>query len=797
VPHAERSLWQLPAPLRRRGLLLFVGSTLYAAVAAVRSNADSPRRAWIAGILALAFAWLATRPAPSGPEAERDARADPLGEVSYATWGLALAVVSLAAVSPAEGGPPTRGAWIHALGTIGACIAATAACSAYRGVARPLGIAASLPPPREATRIAGVLLGAASAVVVVLATVSEGFSTAVFGGPLGAGDLEAGFGVLELSVLALLFGDRLRAERLVLGAAERARAAVGSVLGIAGIAVAVIVVRAGEPASVLVIAASSAGIVACVCASFKDPIRLAKMGRRALALGLFGGPVVLLSVIASEGITGTSATAALLGGLAALGIGTLGTWLEKPLRPAEGRWLDAIDAAHKELARSDPETSAQGALRALRAAGGASAESPELWFLDPTHVLTIDAAGYAREREASLPTQLLEVAAAEPESTVRTELLDALLVRRPDLRALARWMDERGALAATLVMREGEVGGVLVVPRGAGREPVTLEEAHALEELAGAMAGACTAKSAFARSLSREREATIRAEAAELDLDRHRHAEALASGRLALEVAREMRGAEVGRYSPAVRFAHAAIERRMRVRAPLVVVGPAGLDPVPDLAAAHVRSARRPETPFVVIDGTASPEHDVARWRDPVTSPLALAQGGLLVLVDGAALPVSVQRLVAQALAERRTPWEQGQPLDVVIALTSTRPLAELTRTCALDPAFAARLGDASEAEIVLPRLEGRPEDLRALLGDRLAREGLRQRGTPVGIEDSAFARLADYPFPGDYAELVLVARRLVASVSGDVVRVADVEALGLTLPDAPRVNTRASQSVS
>jgi hypothetical protein len=412
-------------------------------------------------------------------------------------------------------------------------------------------------------------------------------------------------------------------------------------------------------------------------------------------------------------------------------------------------------------------------------------------------VLTIDAAGYAREREASLPPQLLEVAAGEPHATVRTELLDALLVRRPDLRSLARWMDERGALAASLVSREGEACGVLVVPRGAGREPVTLEEARALETLADALSGACATKSAFARSLLREREATARAEAAELSLDRQRHAEALASGRLGLEVAREMRGAQVGRYSPAVRFAQAALERRMSVGAPIVVVGPAGLDPVPHLAAAHVAGARRPGTPFVVIDGTSSPEHDVARWRDAAVSPLALAQGGLLVLVDGAALPGAVQRLVAQALAERRAPWEQAEPFDVAIALTSTRPLAELSNRSRLDPALAVRLGDASEAEIVLPPLELRPEDLRALLGDRLAREGLRQRGAPVGIEDGAFARLADYRFPGDYAELVLVARRLVADVSGDVVRVADVEALGLSLPDAPRVNVRPNRSVS
>jgi hypothetical protein len=713
---------------------------------------------------------------------------------SYATWGLALATVSLAAKTAAPG-DPEAGGWLSGLGAVGASIAALAACVAHEGPAQPMGIAGSLPAPRESARVAGVaLLSGAMLLVVASHLVPSLAPWAREGGGASAG---AWFGAFALAVLAAVYADRLRAERLVLGAAERARVALGGILGIAGIAVALMLVQAAEPAPVLRLAAASAGLVACLCASHADAIRLARMGRRALALGLFAGPVVLLSVIASEGITGGSATTALVGGIAAVLVGTLGAWLERPLRPAEGRWLDAMTAAHAELERADPETSAQGALRAMRAAAGASAESPELWSLDPVGVLTIDAAGYAREREASLPAELLRVAAGEPHATLRTELLDALLVRRPDLRSLARWMDERGALAASLVSREGEPCGLLVVPRGVGREPLTLEEVHALARLADAMSGACATKSAFARSLLREREATLRAETAELLLDRCRHAEVIAAGRVGQEVAREMRGAEVGRYSAAVRLAQAALERRIGARAPVLVVAPAGLDPVPHLAAAHVANALRPGTPFVVVDGTASPEHDLSRWRDPALSPLALAHGGLLVLVDGAALPSSVQTLVAQALAERRAPWEQGEPLDLAIALTSTRRFSELVTGSELTLALASRLGDANETEIVLPPLGQRSEDLRALLGDRLAREGLRQRGVPVGIEDAAFARLADYAFPGDHAELVLIARRLVQAASGDVVRAADVEALGLRLPDGPKVNVRASREVS
>jgi hypothetical protein len=434
------------------------------------------------------------------------------------------------------------------------------------------------------------------------------------------------------------------------------------------------------------------------------------------------------------------------------------------------------------------------ALAALRAAAGTSAESPELWSLEPTRIVTIDAAGYTRERDGSLPPLLLEIAAGEPEATVRTELLEALLVRRPDLRALARWMDERGALAATLVTREGETTGVLVVPRGSRRDPVTLEEARALKGLADAMSGACASKSAFARSLLRERDATTRAEAAEHNLARQAHAEALASARAGLGNAALVQGVDVGRYSPAMRLAGEALERRASVRAPIVVVAPAGLDPVPYLAAAHVRGGHG-GAPFVVVDAASSAERDPNVWRDRTRSPLALAHGGMLVLLDGAALPAWVQVLIGAALAERRAPWEEAEPLDVALGLTTLVPFAHLGSR--LDPILRSRFGDATEAEIVLPSLRDRPEDLRALLTDRLAREGLRQRGVPLGIEDAAFAVLAEYAFPGDHSELVLVARRLAASATGDVVRVEDVLELGLGKDDGPRVNVRGSRTVS
>ena len=86
----------------------------------------------------------------------------------------------------------------------------------------------------------------------------------------------------------------------------------------------------------------------------------------------------------------------------------------------------------------------------------------------------------------------------------------------------------------------------------------------------------------------------------------------------------------------------------------------------------------------------------------------------------------------------------------------------------------------------LLPRLRDRPEDLRAILNDRLAREGLRTRGVPVGIDDGAFARLVEHTFEGEDAELTALVQALVTACDGEVVRARHVDALGIGV-SAPR----------
>jgi DNA-binding NtrC family response regulator len=385
------------------------------------------------------------------------------------------------------------------------------------------------------------------------------------------------------------------------------------------------------------------------------------------------------------------------------------------------------------------------------------------------------------------------VAVGEPEATLRAEALASVEIRRPDLRALSRWMSDAKMATATLITRGGEIEAVLFLPTYEGIPDLTLEEARALRELADELAPLCHARAKLARSMVREQTARREADEAITRAERLEHQLARASAHHALAAARLARPAAVGIYAARSRTAYEALERLTKAQAPIAIVAPSGVDPVPFLARAHLAGARM-HAPLVLVDATSTREHDLARWRDPVASPLELADGGVLVLLDCAALPIDIQRLVGQSLAERRAPWERADALDIVVAITTTQSPHDLVEAGHLDPLLASRLGAAIDDAVHLAGIADRPEDIRALVTDRLAREGLRVRGAPIGIDDAAFALLVEHPFEGEDAELTSIVQRLVARAhhrasvgegSGDVIREADVRATLGPEPDA------------
>ncbi len=756
----------------RGGLVLRLAATGYVAVASLHAELGRGLRVWAFTTASLVLCAASTR---------WKRRAS-----SLSFWGTS---VVLASVGSSHAGP-----WVRALGILGALVASTSACFAVAqmtsdGPAAPGWGEGALVPQRPSSPAP-----AAAMVLLVWGLALAGAVGAAIGVRL---DLERFAspcaGAAALLILTAVVARTARTRRLVLGVADRARAATEMSAVCTLLLLGVALTRLDAADVVLRLGAAAAAAIVAHVALHGDAVRITQTWRRAIVVTLVGGPFAMLGVIAVEGAPWDAPAVVLLVAASAALLGTLAPRLDRPLRPAEGAWLDAMANAGDRLLHAAPDTAIREALSELRRPAGSTGASPELWSLDPMRVLTVDAAGYSRERASELPDKLLAIAAEEPGATLRTEVLEALEVRRPDLRGLVRWMVDRGALSATVVAAGGDPKGLLILPRGSRAAPLTLEEVRCLKQLADSFGAACEAGGALHRSRAREEEARARAESAEERALRLERAIALEAGHHVRATMRAARPATVGVYSAASRSALEALERRMQAGAPVAVVAPSGVDPVPYLARAHLGGPRR-EGPLVLVDGTSSREHDLERWRDAMASPLALADGGLLVLLDGAALPPDVQRLVAQALAERRPPWERPDPLAVALAFTATRPPRDREAAGRLDAALAARLGDAADSPIALPRLRDRAEDVRALLTDRLAREGLRARGAPVGLDDAAFALLAEYPFPGEDAELAAIVQRLVASAPGDVIRAADVEALGLppAPPEAPPGEARA-----
>jgi hypothetical protein len=758
APHLGELRHLLPVPPWRKRLpplavVAYVGSL------AVWVDGGAEPRGVVVAVAAFVIAFVATRTAAAVPR--------------WLGLGLALVVASLGARTGSHG--------LDVCGGFGAMVCTVAACAAVARLPSAGGLVRGAPwSPRPAAAV----VGAAWSVATLAAMAPDRGAAAWMTEHARAWAI----GAEAVSVLSLWLATEwtARRRRLELGVVERA-AAMRALLGMTCVAAALAGLAGevrGEAMGRGLVAA--AALVVALAALARDPVRVARVTRRIVVLAIVGGGVVMLGASAAEG---RSWAATLVTGAVALAIGAAGSVLESPLRPVRGAWLDAFERASNEASRGDPEDAVREVLAALRRAGGPAAASPELWTFEPTRVTTVDAAGYAREREGEMPEAIVLVAAGEPEGTLRFDVLHALEVRRPELRPMAQWMADHDALLVTAVASEGDVEGLLVFPRMARDEPVTLEELRGLKHVADRLAAACRARQTQARMLARVHEAALRADAADERVERLRHERELDVGRDALAATRLARPATIGVYSAASRMALEALERRTLVGAPIAVVAPSGVDPVPYLARAHLSGARR-EAPLVLVDSTSAREHDLARWTDANASPLALANRGMLVLLDGAALPQDVQQLVARSLSERRAPWERPDSLDVQLALTGVAPPDELVAQGRLDLALALRLADAREAPIALPRLRDRPEDLRAILTDRLAREGLRVLGRPVGIEHAAFARLVDHPFPGEEAELAAAVQQLVARCKGDVVRAADVDSLELGSPrpaHAPR----------
>ncbi|MDW8250217.1 MAG: hypothetical protein RMJ98_13060, partial [Myxococcales bacterium] len=186
----------------------------------------------------------------------------------------------------------------------------------------------------------------------------------------------------------------------------------------------------------------------------------------------------------------------------------------------------------------------------------------------------------------------------------------------------------------------------------------------------------------------------------------------------------------------------------------------------------------RCDGPFLLVDGADPREHPMTHWLDQVTSPLLLAHGGTLVVLDLPALPADVQRLLARFLVDPtshdwRAAWlDAPASLDVFLIASVRETVDTLVVRGRLVEDLANELGDRA---LPLPSLASRPEDLRAIALDHLTRLGLALRGAPVGLADDALALLVEHSWPLNDLELERLLYQALLRCKGPALRAEDV----------------------
>jgi hypothetical protein len=761
---------------RVRSFWLAAGAVAYVAFAAlVAEGTPSPFPSppptaigrglpWIALVAlpaALAVVWTLTAP-PSRGEDRVDEGARAAARACFTGAALALAALT------GRAGPGLV-AWVN----LGAGISAMAALVALARIGSLGGLVA---PPPSARRLD------AAAFASLLWTVAVALPAARALAPRRAAGLDpvildyatvtASLGSLGLCI-ASAYGVLSR-RRLELGVADRAAAAL--VLGSTAVAIGVLAslasVSTPERILPMCLVAAACAIAASVAAP--DPTTLTRAVRSALALAIVASPVALVAAAVSQEAP-AHAGAVVFAACGACAIAGLASpRIARRLGPIGSLWLTALDAATEAAMSPDPDAALEAALLALGAAGGRGATLPSLFRLAPPEVVTVDRAGYAHVEKADVPGGLLAVADAEPEGILRVEAARAVEVRRPDLRPLVAWLDQRGVAAIAVVRDELSPVALLAIPRGSRTAPATLEEVRALRALADRLGAVIGVSASLARSRAREVGARgeverLAAEARTLAAARDRDAERrLATARM-LE-----RPARVAAYSPGARAAVEQLERLGEAKRPVALLSAPGVDAVAWAAIAHLASPRR-AGPFVVVDGAGVLDHDLSRWRDAEASPLVAAAGGTLVLADAHALPAEVQSYVAAGL---------GDETGIVVSLPAT--VDALVASGKMSERLADLLGDRA---VAIPPLAARAEDLRALAMEHLSRIAVRLGIRPLGLAPRALEALIEHDWPGNDAELFATLLKAALVTEGEVIGPKDLARAGFSRrarPGAP-----------
>lgn len=757
----------------RRWLWLGVGAVAYVCFAALESARDAlwPLVGLLALTLLLVEVWRRTERSEPG-----EYRIEPAARSALRAcfWGAAL-------WAAARTGTTGRSA-LDAAANLGAGVCAVAGLVALARIASLGGLLVPHPSTRslDAALFAAVLWGIAVALPATRALVT---SANILLDPLAIDYATTTAGVGSLLVLVAATWRLRFQRRLEIGVADRAAGALALSMTALLVALPASAADIAPPDRVLPVAVIAGSMACCWAATTREPTTVSIALRGILAIMILGVPTTLMVAVAAREAPKFAGPIALGGCLLSIVVGLIARAVARPLGPEQSRWLQAIEEASRGALQPEPDAAIRAALMAMRGTASTPDAHPELWQADPPEVLSIDVAGYLRIESGQAPARLYEIALAEPERTLRAEVLAALPVRRPDIRPLLAWFETRRAFSATLIVDEDGPLGFILLPKGRRQRVLSLEEARAVRLLSDRLSALISVSSALARSRQRQMEAQHRSDELESECRRLETILARDDERHRSYAALLARPVQKAAYSAATRLVIDEIERAARTRGAFAMEVPIGVDAGAWAALAHLAGPRH-GGPFVTIDATASEEHDVARWQDDSRSPIVTADGGTLLLVDAAALPLAVQDAIAELMVQRvgRPSASSVQPTGIV--LTVRAPLEQLIAAGRLSRALATLCGPEA---ITLPTLAERPEDLRGIILDQLAALGLRLHGEPFGIEPAALQALLDHSWPGNELELRDVVSRAAANSAGTVVSLADLSGIGfISVPEAP-----------
>lgn len=623
--------------------------------------------------------------------------------------------------------------------------------------------------------MAAILLGATSATIPAATVLLPGRRGTVDPLTIDYATVAGGGGLLLLLTLATVRFRVLR--RLELGAAERGAAtvAIATTLLFSGVPAAALGFAA--PDRVLPVAALLASLGVSLVLVIPDATMVSRSLRTLLLICVIGSPIALFTAGVAAASPKHAGGTVLISSVLLLLVGVLAQQVSARFVPDAARWLNALSKAQESAALPEPAIALSNTLAALRDHLGPSAPSPALYRIETGDVVSVDRAGYLHENIGVLPEGLLDFCDAEQDQTLRLEVARALQVRHPEVRNSLAWLEAHNYACATALRDADGPVGVLAMPRAGRRALLTLQEVQALGNLTARLCAVFSLSSAMAGA--RRRQLEVEAEVRRLtdDLAQARNAIARHGERFTMQARRAIRRSPLGRYSPASMLIGQEIERAARSHQPLVLLTPPGVPAEAFAAMAHLQSERR-EGPFLLIDGADPREHLMTYWMDQVTSPLLLAHGGTLVLLDLPALPAEIQRFIARVIIDPqahdwRAPWlDTPASLDFSMVASVREPLDTLVNQGRIVSELANEL---KSPLLYLPPLTARTEDLRAIALDHLTRLGTAIRGGPVGLGNDALALLVEHNWPLNDLELEMVLYLALVQCESPALRAKDI----------------------